>query len=538
MDYGGTKASDLPQNDTITGGFKLYAVGPDGRSYKLALSEMLSDTGAIGVSVDVSNALSVGTDGKPYLNAAALGGGGGGAVTSVNSETGAVILDYADVGAAAAAHSHSDASGVAAGFMPAAAFTKLAGIPAAPLDSTGGTMTGQFGLASLTSTERDALVSPAAGWLIWNETTGQVEGYDGADWTGIGSGDVDLNAEIDAIQTAGGAPLVAFNANIATAAADGGASMDLATASDLWSVSSGLLLVTAQEAGAAEGYVTITPSGGNATVNGAIFWNAKVTASGNVNFNTVSNLSPKRRSVYVTASGGTRTITAAGVVVTGNIGAGVALSSGDTGRFDFYLNAAGDSTCEYMGTKDWLGGASGAVLKADYSAGTMMLATNDDDPQATNAAGIRTFLTTTSGSMGLGSLEVGHASDTTLSRRAAGRIAIEGVALDPDIPQNSKSAAYTLVLADANTHIYHPSADTTARIWTIPANSSVAYPIGTFLTFVNDTSGGAITIAITTDTLVLAGAGTTGSRTLAANGIATAIKMTSTRWMISGSGLT
>lgn len=107
-----------------------------------------------------------------------------------------------------------------------------------------------------------------------------------------------------------------------------------------------------------------------------------------------------------------------------------------------------------------------------------------------------------------------------------------------DVPQNSQSVAYTLVLGDAGKHIYHPSADTTARIWTIPANASVAYPIGTAITFVNDTSGGVITIAITTDVMVLALTGATGSRTLAANGIATALKITATRWMISGSGLT
>lgn len=107
-----------------------------------------------------------------------------------------------------------------------------------------------------------------------------------------------------------------------------------------------------------------------------------------------------------------------------------------------------------------------------------------------------------------------------------------------NIPQNSQSAAYTLVLGDAAKHIFHPAADTTARIFTIPANASVAFPIGTAITFVNEGSAGAITIAITSDTLVLAGAGTTGSRTLAANGIATAIKITSTKWMISGAGLT
>lgn len=107
-----------------------------------------------------------------------------------------------------------------------------------------------------------------------------------------------------------------------------------------------------------------------------------------------------------------------------------------------------------------------------------------------------------------------------------------------NIPQNSQSAAYTLVLADSGKHIYHPSADTTARTFTIPANASVAFPIGTAVTFVNDTGAGVVSIAITTDTLKLAGAGTTGTRTLAANGVATAIKITSTSWIISGTGLT
>lgn len=113
-----------------------------------------------------------------------------------------------------------------------------------------------------------------------------------------------------------------------------------------------------------------------------------------------------------------------------------------------------------------------------------------------------------------------------------------GASAPAGIPQNSKSANYTLLLADANKHIYHPSADATARTFTIPANSSVAYDIGTAITFVNDDSAGVITIAITTDTMRLAGAGTTGSRTLAANGIATALKITATSWLISGVGLT
>lgn len=106
------------------------------------------------------------------------------------------------------------------------------------------------------------------------------------------------------------------------------------------------------------------------------------------------------------------------------------------------------------------------------------------------------------------------------------------------IPQNAQSGAYTLVIGDANKHLLHPAADTTARIWTIPANASVAFPIGTAITFVNQNAAGVITIAITTDTMRLAGTGSSGSRTLAANGIATALKITATEWIISGTGLT
>ena len=106
-----------------------------------------------------------------------------------------------------------------------------------------------------------------------------------------------------------------------------------------------------------------------------------------------------------------------------------------------------------------------------------------------------------------------------------------------NIPQNSQSAAYTTVLADAGKHIFHPSGDANARTFTIDSNANVAYPIGTAITFINMTSQ-VVTIAITSDTMYLSSAGTTGSRSLAQYGSATAIKMTSTTWLISGSGLT
>jgi hypothetical protein len=108
-----------------------------------------------------------------------------------------------------------------------------------------------------------------------------------------------------------------------------------------------------------------------------------------------------------------------------------------------------------------------------------------------------------------------------------------------DIPQNIQSFSnYTLVASDAGKHILHPTVDNSARFWTIPANSSVAFPIGTAITFVNQNNAGTLTISILADTLRQAGTGSVGQRSLAGNGIATAIKITSTEWIISGTGLT
>jgi hypothetical protein len=103
-------------------------------------------------------------------------------------------------------------------------------------------------------------------------------------------------------------------------------------------------------------------------------------------------------------------------------------------------------------------------------------------------------------------------------------------------PVNSQSAAYETVLADSGKTILHPVADDNARTFTIPANSSVAYPVGTVISFVNLQN--TVTIAITTDTMYLANDGDTGNRTLAEYGMASAMKVASTTWIISGNGLT
>lgn len=104
------------------------------------------------------------------------------------------------------------------------------------------------------------------------------------------------------------------------------------------------------------------------------------------------------------------------------------------------------------------------------------------------------------------------------------------------VPQNSQNAGYNVVIGDAGKHLYHPVGQAAAT-YTIPANSNVAFGIGTAITFVN-MSANAVTVAVTTDTMYLSSVGTTGNRTLAQYGIATAVKMTSDSWIISGSALT
>jgi hypothetical protein len=91
----------------------------------------------------------------------------------------------------------------------------------------------------------------------------------------------------------------------------------------------------------------------------------------------------------------------------------------------------------------------------------------------------------------------------------------------------------TLSKAHSGEHIYVTGGSQTI---TIPANSSVPLEIGTTVVIIN----GNVTssIAITTDTLRLVGTATTGTRTLAAYGMATLVKVDATTWMASGNGLT
>jgi hypothetical protein len=100
-------------------------------------------------------------------------------------------------------------------------------------------------------------------------------------------------------------------------------------------------------------------------------------------------------------------------------------------------------------------------------------------------------------------------------------------------PVNTVGSTYTTVLADMNKTIVSTASGSTM---TIPTNAVVAYPIGTELTFVYYAPSGAMVIN-SGDTFRLAGTTSTGARNVAVYGVATALKVASTVWMIYGTGV-
>lgn len=142
----------------------------------------------------------------------------------------------------------------------------------------------------------------------------------------------------------------------------------------------------------------------------------------------------------------------------------------------------------------------------------LSLVTNDNERLGINGSGNFDF----------------HAGTVTTTGASAAEVGTHG------LPQNSQSGAYTFVLADRNKHLYLPPAS--SGDITVPANASVAFPVGTTLTILNR-SGSSRTLAITSDTMVLAGTDTTGSRTLIQGALVTLMKYDTTTWVVSGSGL-
>ncbi len=109
--------------------------------------------------------------------------------------------------------------------------------------------------------------------------------------------------------------------------------------------------------------------------------------------------------------------------------------------------------------------------------------------------------------------------------------------IDPSISTiNEQNGNYTLVLGDKGNTISKVSGGAGETI-TIPANSAVAFPIGTLIGINND-GGGILTVDINTDTLTWSADNSTGNRSIADGGAMIIHKVTATAWKCAGSQVT
>lgn len=97
------------------------------------------------------------------------------------------------------------------------------------------------------------------------------------------------------------------------------------------------------------------------------------------------------------------------------------------------------------------------------------------------------------------------------------------------LPQNSRTASYTLALSDMGKHI----SITTGGV-VIPDNGTLSFPIGATVVIYNNSSSTQTISILPTDTLRLAGTASTGTRTLAQRGLATCVKVEAGTWVVSG----
>ena len=107
----------------------------------------------------------------------------------------------------------------------------------------------------------------------------------------------------------------------------------------------------------------------------------------------------------------------------------------------------------------------------------------------------------------------------------------------PGIPSNPQTGNYTIVANDNGRSIDHASGAGAGDTYTIPANGTLALPLG-FTFSVSNMDSNALTVAITTDTLRKAGTGSTGSVSVAQYGTATFRKVATTEWLWTGVGAT
>jgi hypothetical protein len=174
--------------------------------------------------------------------------------------------------------------------------------------------------------------------------------------------------------------------------------------------------------------------------------------------------------------------------------------------------------------------ASGSGAEVLFSAGAGYFQAYNRD---TNAF-LPVYLAGLTATLSAGGVDILTATSTTADFSVAPSVG--GVELGyRDAPQNVQNGAYTLALADRGRHIY--SENVAGQTVTIPVNATVALPVGSAIVVVNNGTNPITLSPAGGVTLKRAGTGATGSRTLAANGMATLLKTGTNAWFLSGAGI-
>jgi hypothetical protein len=187
-------------------------------------------------------------------------------------------------------------------------------------------------------------------------------------------------------------------------------------------------------------------------------------------------------------------------------------------------------------------GASNAVLKSDGSdVGWGLVANANVDASAgialsklasSTSSQLAAIISDETGSgalvFGTGPAITPAAGTTGNAHDAAGYMGMPQVVVS--------TGGRTIQATDAGKHIYVTTNNSQAIA--IPANGTLALPVGTTIVIVVADGVTGTTVTITTDTLRLANSASTGTRNIAGNGMATLLKIGSTEWIISGNGVT
>jgi hypothetical protein len=282
---------------------------------------------------------------------------------------------------------------------------------------------------------------------------------EGEDDEGVSIEDVDgleaaLDAKVDenaAITGATKTKISYDSKGLVTAGADA-TTADIADSTNKRYVTDAQLTVIGNTSGTNTGDQTsVSGNAGTATaLQNSRTVQTNLASTSSASFNGTANITPGVTGTLPVANGGTGAATLTGIVK----GSGTSALAAATAGTDYVAP----------------GGALGTP-----SSGTL-----------TNCTGLPAsgLTASTSTAVGVGTVELGHATDTTLSRSAAGQLAVEGkdVAFKDATINTQTGTTYTPAATDDGKVITLDNASSITV--TVPQNSDAAIPVGAYIEFI------------------------------------------------------